>query len=229
MDPHASRNVGHNVLISTLLGAAYGASFGLIKRSSSILFAGTTGASCLIASTIFFGIREWAATPMLRPYLDNTLYGPEAQFVSALSPEAPQPDWSKMRLYHLPDSAAAGALTGGALNSLRRGRAGIIPGAVTISLAAGVIQYVFNEGHIARVQLVAHEVRTGRLAELQSAPPKPIQERVLEALSMIAPIRKLSDEEYIRITEKKKAEVEARLKVIDEELKAIDDVDQGKA
>ncbi|KZO95890.1 hypothetical protein CALVIDRAFT_598936 [Calocera viscosa TUFC12733] len=228
MDPHASQNVRNAVLISTLLGAAYGAGYGLVKRSSSLLFGFTTGTSACLATSIFFGVREWAVSPLLVSTINQGQYAQRRIQYQGDHVDGPDPKegWTEMRLYKVPDSALAGALTGGALNPIRRGRAGIIPGAVTVALTAAALQYASNEAYITRIKFVARELKSEQAASNPAEPPRGFSQMVLDSLSYVMPVKRLNDEEYVKVTEKRKKEIDARLANITKELMDLEAADE---
>ncbi|KZT58998.1 hypothetical protein CALCODRAFT_219914 [Calocera cornea HHB12733] len=234
MDPHAGRNVGHAVLISTILGATYGAGYGLLHRSSAAVFAFTTGTSAFLGTSIFFGIREWAVSPLLVATVPRGQYAHRrAQYHEPGHVDGPDPEegWAGMRAYKVPDSALAGAVTGGTLNTLRRGRAGIIPGAVTIAVTAAALQYASNEAFIARIKLVARELKSSQTHPAQPAPPaRGFSQLVLDTLGYVMPVRRIEDDEFVAVTRRRQEEIEARLGNIHRELldlEAADERDKG--
>ncbi|TFK55067.1 hypothetical protein OE88DRAFT_1653703 [Heliocybe sulcata] len=71
----------------------------------------------------------------------------------------------------MPDTAVSGAVTGSLLNAWKRGRAGIIPGAVTGSLACAFLQLSYNELSVQRLKYISRRLNKVRPAEAEPKPP----------------------------------------------------------
>ncbi len=143
-------------------------------------------------------------------------------------PSLPAPTLSQMRTEGLLDTAMAGACIGAALNSARRGVRGVVPGAVTVSLAISGVQYVTNSLHIARLQYLAAQKRDAAVAVTPSTdhehPPSLISEtsspppRISSSLSLFdtlksfSPVKRLTSEEFTALKERGRKENEEKKK-----------------
>ncbi|KDQ12249.1 hypothetical protein BOTBODRAFT_419197 [Botryobasidium botryosum FD-172 SS1] len=222
MDPSAPLTVVQGVLA---VCAVSGACYGFLKRQSPALMAMASTVNCGIAGLTFFGLREYIVSPVLVSTLSTQQYVRRRDQFAGLTPRAPI-TWGEIRSEKLIDTAIASGLAGGALNAWKRGRVGLVPGIVTASLICTLIQYASNELSLARIKLVskqqAQQVQAPQVvpAPLLSRDPAPSSsQKIMDVLSHVAPIRRLSDEEYLQMMEKKKIEVDKRLHEVGDGLK----------
>lgn len=156
---------------------------------------------------------------------------------------------SEIRTDRFLDSSIAGFLTGGILSGGLRGVKTIVPAGVTSALIALGGQFMVNEVRIGRLRLLAR--RVGDMDETAPKAPAGQEEKgmistieamenptaattteslpgkIMAGLSHFLPVRKLSDDEYLATLEKKRAELDKRLKAIEEEEVKLYELSQG--
>ncbi|KAF5330754.1 hypothetical protein D9619_005323 [Psilocybe cf. subviscida] len=166
-----------------------------------------------ITGFTFFGIREFAVSPIL------TRLAPWAQYVErrkSLGIETPSGDTlteepvepPSLRMKNLLDSGISGAITGGILRGVRSGRPAVGPGALLGTAVCTSGQYIFNEFNLARLRFIARRneekvaerattreptfnPRTGK-QEVQEL-PRSWTEMILVMFGLVP----LSDDEYL--------------------------------
>jgi len=123
-----------------------------MAASTSVLNGG------MVAAT-FFTVREYAVSPVLVSNLSGRQYGTRRK-IRELGPQKIVTDtpltWSELRTYNLLDTGISGTLTGGLLNTWKRGRPGLVPGLCTGAFVCTLLQWTYNEFSIARVKYVSH-------------------------------------------------------------------------
>lgn len=108
---------------------------------------------------------------------------------------------------------------------------GLVPGVVTASLVCTLIQYLSNEASIARIKFVARaepQILNPPSPAIYTPPPAPslspppparsFSQRVMDAMTVIAPVKRLTDEEYLALMEKQQAQLEEKLKGVQKEM-----------
>ncbi|KAG8908076.1 hypothetical protein FRB99_000520 [Tulasnella sp. 403] len=186
---------------SACVGAGFGALYGLAKRLPPLPYASASGLNSGIAAFTFFGLREYAVAPALRA----------AQF---------EPPYSTGNR-HIIDSASAGALTGAILNGARYGRSRLMSGAVAWALTATTLQFAYNEASKV-IYEQPKQITTSLPAHNAAEPAGSNQEngfsdKVMKVMTWVAPVRKLSDEEYLEAMKKKQAAIEKKLVQLEQE------------
>jgi len=123
------------------------------------VLASQTAVNTSAVAATFFCIREYAVSPLLVSNLSWKQYETR-RIALELGPTAqPSLSWSDLRTHNLLDTGISGALTGGLLNSFKRGRPGFIPGFFTGALVCTLLQLSYNELGIARVKYVSQKPR----------------------------------------------------------------------
>ena len=98
------------------------------------------------------------------------------------------------------------------------GPPGVIPGAVTAGLICAVAQFIWNELDVMRVQYVSQSNAAHLDHDAPAARQRTISEMVMDGLGTVLPIKKISDEVYLKRLLHEKEEVEKRLEAVRKEL-----------
>ncbi|CAD6889619.1 unnamed protein product [Tilletia controversa] len=142
---NAPTTVLSRTALVTLAGAAYGASYGVLKHHQPGAFAFRTGLNCFTFAFPFFALREYAVSPAL------------GFFQGRIRSNAPQPPSNtlSLRTHNLAPSAISGAIVGGGLSTWAHGPNSLLRGMSTFGIVCLGLQYVANELGIARIKLIA--------------------------------------------------------------------------
>ncbi len=130
-------------------------------------------------------------------------------------PSLPAPTLSQMRTEGLLDTAMAGACIGAALNSARRGVRGVVPGAVTVSLAISGVQFAAQkrDAAVAVTPSTDHEHPPSLISETSSPPPRISSSLSLfDTLKSFSPVKRLTSEEFTALKERGRKENEEKKK-----------------
>ncbi|OWZ46740.1 hypothetical protein C356_02930 [Cryptococcus neoformans c45] len=230
------------ILATGAFGAITGASIGALQSKNPYTLGTNMTINMSIAGLAFFTVREYLVSPLLliieaTPSHSRRLL--ELQLSERQRSKLPQVvSIGQMRTDRVLDSALAGALTGGVLSAAFRGRATFGRAAFTSALITSALQASANQLRVMRLSYLAknqakmssldtapseHEP-TATFDALKSSTPAPeptsppsLPERMMSSFTKILPVRKLSNEEYLATLEKKRADVDKRLKEIAEE------------
>ena len=97
-----------------------------------------------------------------------------------------------------------------------------MPGFVTASLVCMTLQYLANEGSVARIKYVAklsptiastpieRDLALSEIAVTEK-PPREFPQKVMDFLTWVAPFKQLTDEEYLELMKKKRDAASLRL------------------
>lgn len=113
-----------------------------------------------IAAATFFSIREYVVGPALtltHPGKQYQLRRKNMKDLDGISRAREILTWSDIRTSYLLDSAISGAISGGILNTWKRGRAGLVPGLGTGALMCTILQWTVNEFDIFRIGYVSRQ------------------------------------------------------------------------
>jgi len=220
VDPQVTVKITTGTATATAVGFMSGGAYGLFVRGMNpIVTAASMGLNFGIVSLGFFSVRELLVSPLLVKNLhwEEYVRRRHSQVAGELSSSLPVPSFSQMRTEGLLDTALAGACIGAALNSARRGVRGVIPGAVTVSLASSGVQYVTNSLYIARLQYLAAQTRDAAVAvtsptdnkhtpshhpQTSSAPLPTLN--LFDTLKSFSPVKRLTPEEFAALKEREK-------------------------
>ncbi|KAF9227857.1 hypothetical protein BS17DRAFT_774423 [Gyrodon lividus] len=243
MDPSAPQTVMKGVAITSSTCGVTAGLYGVCKQSSPgnlFLFSAVNSG---IAAATFFSIREYIVSPAL------VLTHPGKQYrlrrhrlipvvVDSTHDELPL-SWSDIRTSRLLDSGISGALTGGILNTWKRGRRGLVPGLTTGALMCTLLQWTFNESDIVRINYISQNltapeqrtipgdaVKSPRVEVPQPSIPRSIAVDSLEVDSLMDRIlslfcRRVSDEEYLKRLKVQRDSHLRRIVELEEEQKEI--------
>jgi len=180
------------------LGAFSGTAYGLAKQKSPLAYGSMSGFNTAIASFAFFGSREFAITPLISSARGTPFDG----HILAT------------RTDKLVDSGCAGAFTGSILNGMLYGRGRMLSGAAVWALTSALLQLAYNEASLARTNFASEFHRTRTIHE--GAPSVPTDAAgfsysLMSLMTWIAPVKKLSDEEYVELMKKKKDAIDRRV------------------
>ncbi|KAE8267938.1 hypothetical protein A4X09_0g4408 [Tilletia walkeri] len=246
---NAPTTVLSRTALVTLAGAAYGASYGVLKHQQPGAFAFRTSLNCFTFAFPFFALREYAIVPVVGVF--------QGRFRSK-SPEASSHTVS-LRTHNLLPSAIAGAVVGGGLSTWAHGPSSLPRGMSTFGIICLGLQYVGNELDIARIKVIARYASKAtdppqlpvpstaksdavssdgdlRFQQHASAVPNTVsgpatdssssssgeQSSVMSYLSSISPVRKVSDEEYAARLAAQKQQAEDRITALQRETKELE-------
>jgi len=158
MDDPAFRTVTRGTFITTLITGLGTGVFKAFKGRPVALAASTSALDGGMVAATFFTVREYAVSPVLVSNLPWRQYETRRK-IQKLRPQNIVTDtpltWSELRMYNLLDTGISGALTGGFLNTCKRGRPGLVPGLCTGAFVCTLLQWTYNELSIARVKYVS--------------------------------------------------------------------------
>ncbi|WVO19168.1 uncharacterized protein IAS62_000446 [Cryptococcus decagattii] len=242
-DPASRLFVLKGILATGTFGAVTGASIGALQSKNPYTLGTNMAINMSIAGLAFFTVREYLVSPFLliieaTPSHSRRLM--EIQLSDKQRSKLPQvTSIGQVRTDRVLDSALAGALTGGLLSATFRGRATFGKAAFTSALITSALQLSANQLRVIRLNYLAknqtrissldtvapsEQEPTAAFDALKSSIPSPeptsppsLSERIMSSLTKVLPVRKLSNEEYLATLEKKRAEVDKRLKEIAEE------------
>lgn len=247
IDPGSPLFITGAVLTCGAAGGLTGATIGYVKNIHPMKLGVHMSINCSIASLAFFGTREYLVSPILLGLGATPAHARRAAILrgdtDALAENQSMMD---VRLERVLDSAIAGALSGGALSVFARGFGlgtltvggprTLFPAAFTASLIAAGVQVAVNQARVTRLEMLAKRDSQ----EVVAAEPMPqllvreafedtkkpegakrgdaaISTRILGVLTNILPIRRLDNDEYLGMLERKRKEVDRRLAEIDKE------------
>ncbi|KAI8074836.1 hypothetical protein BC940DRAFT_286754 [Gongronella butleri] len=181
------------------LGATVGATIAVLRNAPVKPYAVTMGLSAGVYGVTFHAIRE---SFLMYQRKQNAQFG--------LS------DSQTRDFDDLFSSAMAGASAGGLLSAMYRGRRGVIPGAVMFGLLSVGLEMASISSNKWRQETIMRE----RLMELAPNEPLPTR-RVWDYIEIPAwsPVRKISEEEYEDILDRRLKELEKQVKQIEREMK----------
>ena len=132
-----------------------------------------------------------------------------------------------LHLKNMLESASAGAATGAGFATYHYGLSRrIVSGGFTFGLFALLGQLGFNELNLARIRYIQkrsqRETELGTV-KLQAGPPKPpLYQRVTESFFSVAPIRRVSNEEYAETIRVKISKTRDELAVVNDQVNDIE-------
>ncbi|THH30360.1 hypothetical protein EUX98_g3832 [Antrodiella citrinella] len=218
MDPNAPLTVTTGTAItceSVCFTSPPQRAYGTFKRLPIGPLAASAAVNGGIVGATFFSFREYIVTPQLVLGVRSGQYARKKAELDAVKSGsvyiAEKLDWWEMRAQQIPDTAVSGALTGGVLNAWKRGRGGIVPGAVTASILCTFLQVAYNELGIMRLKFIQEQVQKSRAEEIAAAtvaaelhvahqaplvvapPSKPVSERIFGWFGF----QRVTDEDYL--------------------------------
>ncbi|KAI0005989.1 hypothetical protein BJV74DRAFT_801332 [Russula compacta] len=204
MDQSTPLTVAAGAIASSVTGALITGTYALAKRRGPVvagIYATSAALNCGIAGATFFSIRGYVILPLLNQVLPSRLsrYERESIRKTTTSPETSVDGamtWGAMRLHRTLDSALSGGITGGVLNTWRRGTGGTSVGMMFGSVFCTLGQVLYNEFGVQRIKYISRRYR------IPSQPPTPIEPTVprqplLDRMIHAIGFNKLSDEEYL--------------------------------
>ncbi|KIO30795.1 hypothetical protein M407DRAFT_20120 [Tulasnella calospora MUT 4182] len=213
----SARTVVNGTVAVSLVGGLSGAGYATLKGKSPLAYGFMTSLNTGLASFTFFGSREFLFSPLIRENLSH---------VEAIQPNGSVTD-------KVADTAAAGAFTGAILNGVRYGRGRVAAGAVAWAFTTSLLQMGYNKVLIQaqRDAEQSHQTNPGhadapsqlhsQVQELANPhapqPPLPTAEpqgasyRIMDVMTWVAPVKKMSDDEYVTVMRKQQAAIDKRL------------------
>ncbi|KAF9063814.1 hypothetical protein BDP27DRAFT_1426470 [Rhodocollybia butyracea] len=172
-----------------------------------------------VSGATFFTIREFVVSPLLvstAPFAQYERRRKEGSSGSSLE----DLKLSEIRSDRLLDSGVSGLITGGILRGFTGGIRTIAPGAVSGGVLCTLLQYMFNESRILRLEYLVHqknnpEPKPSTTSNTpQNEAPK-WAERLLQAIG----IKSLSDAEYLASLKKQRETHLKRIAELEDEIK----------
>ncbi|KAG9013657.1 hypothetical protein FRB90_005800 [Tulasnella sp. 427] len=202
------RTVVTGTLAVSLVGGLSGAGYATLKGKSPLTYGFMTSLNTGLASLTFFGSREFLFSPLIRDSLSH---------VELVQPTGNVTD-------KVADTAAAGAFTGAILNGVRYGGSRVAAGAVAWACTTSLLQMGCNRFIIAqRDSLPVQQSELNEPSHLHSQvkelsepsirlpEPKGSSDRIMDVMTWVAPVKKLSDDEYVTVMRKQQAAIDKRL------------------
>ncbi|KAI6036530.1 hypothetical protein BKA83DRAFT_133564 [Pisolithus microcarpus] len=183
MDPSAPQTVGKRPAICGITAGLYG-TLGGHPPARLALFSAVNGG---LAAATFFSIREYIVVPVL------TLTQDHYYSQKGIEETEPTLSWIHIRTSHLLDSAVSGGITGGILNTWKRGKVGLVPGLGTGALLCTLLQWGMNELHIFRIR---HVYRTTTMSLPAVGDERTESHGAIAYLSAFG--RRISDDDYLK-------------------------------
>ncbi|KAF8635498.1 hypothetical protein AX17_003888 [Amanita inopinata Kibby_2008] len=226
-------NAGLTIFISTATLCAFVSGIHGITQGHARygLLAGTAAVNGGITAATFFGIREYAVSPLLvstLPWTQYTRRRRELGLAEHGGHPADEPlTFSEKRRHKLLDSGVSGAIAGAILRGQKAGRRAIIPGAMTVGAICIVLQYAFNEADIARLKYLSRRQSTDQELQINATPspeqelftPEPSPPFMQRMMSTIG-IQKISDDEYLERMKKMREIHLRRIAELEKELES---------
>ncbi|KAG8969292.1 hypothetical protein FRC05_001152 [Tulasnella sp. 425] len=199
--------------VGTFIAGLSGAGYATLKGKSPLTYGFVTSLNTGLASFTFFGSREFLFSPLIRESFSH---------VEAIQPNGSVTD-------KVADSAAAGAFTGAILNGIRYGGSRAPSGALAWAFTTSLLQMGYNKVIISqRESQPIHQSNPGRsdtpsqlhsqVQEISNPPqfqlppePKGTSDRIMDVMTWVAPVKKLSDDEYVTVMRKQQAAIDKRL------------------
>jgi len=114
-----------------------------------------------ITAATFFGLREYAVSPLLVSTLPFPQYAKRRRELRVAGTRVLEPDLplsrSEERRHKSLDSGLSGAFTGGILRGWKSGPGAILPGALTAATVCIALQYAYNGAGIARLRYISRQ------------------------------------------------------------------------
>lgn len=237
-DSSATYTVAQGTIITSALSAFVTGLYGITSANPNYgILAGAAALNSGITAATFFGLREYAISPILVSTLPWPQYARRRRELGLTKSDAPtnstlleplSPSFAERRTYKLLDSGLSGAATGGVLRGWKSGPTAIVPGAITAATICVLLQYAFNEAGIARLRYISrHHATSGQPSPTQplrpsdqhilgSDPPTTLTQRLMHAIGL----RKMTDEEYLEKTRKTRDYHLQRIAELEKQLEA---------
>ncbi|KAI9890715.1 MAG: hypothetical protein M1814_003645 [Vezdaea aestivalis] len=159
-------------------GLMVGSVYGILRSQRPVLFASVYGLQCFAAGTVFWGSRSTALWGWATEHPTST------QKVLA--------------------TTQAGALTGGLLNLVQRGRRHIIISMLTTGFLAGSIQGLSNFSQPLKLGTALQDTKS----KFRSI-----------ASSQWSPVKSLSDEEYVSVIKERILKLDVEIALVEDSIK----------
>ncbi|KAF9500509.1 hypothetical protein BDN71DRAFT_1492845 [Pleurotus eryngii] len=134
MDPTAISTIAQGTLVTSAVSAFVTGLNGIWRRHPNYgILAGAAAINSGLTAFTFFGIREFAISPLLVSSLSTKEYQRRRRSLEPLSNDIAEQSpvsWGDLRRQKLLDSAVSGALTAGSLRALKTGPKGTLSGAI---------------------------------------------------------------------------------------------------
>ncbi|KAJ4487737.1 hypothetical protein J3R30DRAFT_3279579, partial [Lentinula aciculospora] len=165
-----------------------------------------------ISGATFFGIREFAVSPLLVATL------PIAHYQRRGKDSEDNLQWSEIRTDRLLDSAISGFLTGGILRGVNRDFRAVSSGAISAGVICTLLQCIYNELKIIRLEYLVHQ-REREISSPQTAMSSSISRPWTERLLQTIGIKAISDQEHLISLKKQRDAHLNRISELEEQIK----------
>lgn len=169
----------------------------------------------------FFGLREYVISPVLTSNLSGQIYARRRETIQALKSKRPYDrgpiSLTTLRSNNVLDTALSGAIAGASLNVSRRGLSGLVPGFFTMGLACTLVQVAWNELQVTRIKIVSRAQGVENpFGQVSPKDERSTSEKLLDNLGRVFPIKRLSDEEYLKRLRAQRERVLKRIKELED-------------
>ncbi|KAF7440645.1 hypothetical protein PC9H_000992 [Pleurotus ostreatus] len=197
MDPTAVSTIAQGTLVTSAISAFVTGLNGIWRRYPNYgILAGAAAMNSGLTAFTFFGIREFAISPLLVSSLSTKEYQRRRRALEPLSSDISEQSpvsWGDLRRQKLLDSAVSGALTAGSLRALKTGPKGILSGAVAGAAVCAILQYSYNEIGVQRLKYITRPQSSQSKPTTPADDNTPVFERVLSSLG----IDRVPDDKYL--------------------------------
>ncbi|KIK59607.1 hypothetical protein GYMLUDRAFT_672988 [Collybiopsis luxurians FD-317 M1] len=215
----SSRSVLQGTLVTSAVCACGTGIHGIVTlQPNATLRTVSAGINGGISGATFFSIREFAISPFLVSTLPWSQY--ERRRKTENQPHSLEElKRSDIRADRLLDSGVSGFITGGILRGFTRNFRGALPGAVSAGVLCTLLQYMYNESRVVRLEYLIHQRQNHQQPSTSQTPnvnsSKPWTERIFASIG----IKSLSDEEYLASLKKQRDVHLERIAEIEDEMK----------
>ncbi|TFK63230.1 hypothetical protein BDN72DRAFT_776151 [Pluteus cervinus] len=165
--------------------------------------AGVAALNSGITAATFFGIREYAVSPVLVSSISSEQYIRRRQFLGISQPDdslhtlSEAPSILTLRTQKLLDTSLSGALAGGLIRGWKSGPRAIIPGAIMAASVCSLLQLAYNELGLRRLQYLMHPPQPVVEVPLPQPEVVPTQKSISDRIASLLGMQTVSDEQYL--------------------------------
>ncbi|KAF9469369.1 hypothetical protein BDZ94DRAFT_1182175 [Collybia nuda] len=229
MDKDASSTVIKGTIITSIGSAFLTGIFGIVAKNAHYgLLAGAAAVNSGVTAVTFFGIREYAVSPILVSSLTWPQYVRRRRELGIGNNQLELPEkvsWSDLRKHKTLDSGISGFAAGGLLRGWKSGPKAILPGALTAGAICTLLQMAYNELGVTRLKYISRLNKEDPISKIDvpsiSTPiPQGGAKSFSEKVLTLVGLQPISDDEHLAKMKIKRetylkriAELEAQLEV----------------